>query len=249
MTNRILEALAAYKVLAVGFVNEARLQVPGERDRRVALLERWIAAGHLLGNHTYSHADLDKVTIEEYQDEIVRGEVVTRALQPESRRYFRYPYTHTGATPERKGAISRFLSARGYTSAPFTIENEDYLFEAAWAADPAKVEATYDSYTDEVVAFAEKVSRDLFGRDIPQVLLLHANQVNSMRLSAMLSRLRARGYTFVTLEEALHDPAYATRDDYVGPFGPSWLHRWGAALGKPKPMRGSPEPPAWLHPQ
>ena len=249
VTTRLLEALAAHRAPAVAFVNEAQLQVRGERDRRVGLLERWIAAGHLLGNHTYSHVDSDKVTVAEFQDEVVRGEVVTRALQPGGPTYFRFPYTHTGGQPEKKAALGAFLAARGYVSVPFTIENEDYVFQGAWKTDPARTEAAYDAFTDAVVEFAEKVSRDLFGREIPQILLIHANHLNALKLDAMLGRLRARGYGFVPLEEALRDPAYRTPDEYVGPFGPSWLHRWGGALGKPRPMRGGPEPPTWLSPR
>ena len=58
--------------------------------------------------------------------------------------------------------------------------------------------------------------------------------------------LRARGYRFVTLEEALADPAYDTPDEYVGPTGISWLHRWRRTLQLEDRLRDEPDPPKWL---
>ena len=60
----------------------------------------------------------------------------------------------------------------------------------------------------------------------------------------LLAMIRARGYTFVTLEQALKDPAYALPDDYAGPGGFSWIHRW--SLTKGMPAKGEPSEPAWL---
>ena len=72
--------LKAHRARATGFVNERKLHVAGERDARVALLQRWIDAGFELGNHTYSHANFNQVSLEEMEDETIRGEVVTRSL-------------------------------------------------------------------------------------------------------------------------------------------------------------------------
>src|SRR5207248_9796407 len=43
--------LKAHRAPATGFVNEKKLHVAGERDARVALLQKWIDAGFELGNH------------------------------------------------------------------------------------------------------------------------------------------------------------------------------------------------------
>jgi peptidoglycan-N-acetylglucosamine deacetylase len=86
----------------------------------------------------------------------------------------------------------------------------------------------------------------VFGREIPQVLLIHANEINAECLDALLARLSARGDRFVTLEDATKDEACKTEDRFVGTFGPSWLHRWGIARGVPVSMRDEPDPPAWV---
>src|SRR5205823_12247646 len=123
--------LRVHGAQACAFVNEVRLQVQGETDARVAVLKRWADSGVVLGNHTYSHADLNALTVDQYEDEIIRGEVVTRRLMEPFNPYplyFRHPFTHTGDTAEKKQAVEGFLAASGYKVAPFTIENSDYIF-------------------------------------------------------------------------------------------------------------------------
>lgn len=239
---------------AIGFVNEVGLQVQGERDARIALLEQWIEAGKMLGNHTYSHPDTNKVSLEEYTDDIVRGEVVTKQLM--ARRgvrnlYFRHPFTHTGPTKEYKEGLDRFLASRGYTIAPFTVENEDY----AWAliyrrtTDEAvrdRVQREYIAHLDLVLAHMAKVSGEVFGREIPQILIIHANSLNAHVMPAMLEMFSKRGYSVVSLEKAMSDAAFATPDTWVGRFGPSWLYRWARAAGKKVSDSTEPELPTWM---
>ena len=100
--------------------------------------------------------------------------------------------------------------------------------------------------TEARVAFYESLATDTFGRDIPQVLLIHVNRLNADAMPELLRRLKARGDSWTTLAEALKDNAYGTRDDYVGRIGPSWLHRWRIALGKPDRLRDEPDPPEWV---
>ena len=251
VTRRILAALRAHRVPAIGFVNEDKLQVTGEIAERTALLEAWLDSEMALGNHTYSHADVDRMPLAQYQEDILRGEVVTRRLL-ESRgkklEYFRHPFTHTGAIVETKAGLEAFLREKRYKIAPFTIENADYLFNtvyvrAARAGDEAlrdRVRTAYLDHTEAVTAFIEKLSVDTFGREIGQILLIHTNALNADALDALLSRLEGRGYAFVSLDDALADEAYRTPDLFVGRFGPSWLHRWSVSKAFPSESAKSP---------
>ncbi len=257
INTRLLATLRIDRVPAVGFVNERGLDVPGEREARAALLGRWISSSLTLGNHTYSHPDLNDTPVEAYLADIVKGEAATRPLLAAASKrlvWFRHPYTHTGPTPEIKRAVDSFLNERGYTVAPFTIEAADYAFAAVYeralmASDQDRADSTmaaYLAHQDAMVAFAEALAFDTFGRDIPQVLLSHVNRLNADAMPELLRRLRARGYLFVTLDSVLDDEAYATRDAYVGRIGPSWLHRWRVALEKTSRMKDEPDPPAWV---
>jgi peptidoglycan-N-acetylglucosamine deacetylase len=261
-TNEILRALRTHRVPAVAFVNEGQLLIVGEVDARIALLQQWVDAGMILGNHTYSHPDFNTLTIQQFQDEIIKGEVITRRLmqsRPSYQLYFRHPYTHTGDTRAKKEAIENFLATRGYKVTPHTIDSMDYIFNTCYVralrnkdeAMAKRLRQAYLNFTIAATEFAERFSPEIFGREITQTMLLHANDINADCLDEMLRRLAARGYRFVTLDEAMSDPAYQTKDTYVGKYGPTWLWRWMESKGvDSKGMKVSgkddPEPPKWV---
>jgi hypothetical protein len=135
----------------------------------------------------------------------------------------------------------------------------DFIFNAGYvralrkrdAAMVRRLREAYLNFTIAATEFAERFSPEIFGREITQTLLLHANDINADCLDEMLRRLAARGYRFVALDEAISDPAYQTKDTYVGKYGPTWLWRWMESKGMNfKGMKVSgkddPEPPAWV---
>jgi peptidoglycan-N-acetylglucosamine deacetylase len=103
---------------------------------------------------------------------------------------------------------------------------------------------TYLSHSDAVFAYAEQLSRQIMGYEPKQILLLHANQLEADHIGELLEVMRKRGYRFISLEEALADPAYSLPDTYVGEDGTGWLDHWAITMGKP-PQRG-PEFPQWV---
>lgn len=259
LSRELVASLAARRVPAVAFVNEDRLFVPGEADERIALLEEWLDAGMELGNHTFGHVGFTATPLPKMRDAVVQGEVVTRGLlarRGKTLRWFRHPFTQTGPTKEAKEAFETFLGERGYTVAPFSIEHEDWVFASADAklaaerdeAGCARLLEAYLANFEARVAFYEERSRALFGREIPQIHLAHANALNARAMPHLLERLEKRGYVFVTLDEALADPAWKSPDGYVGKWGPSWLHRFAAARGEDVRalFRAEPEAPKWV---
>lgn len=256
-TKEILQVLQTRGVPAVGFVNEGKLQVLGEVDVRIALLQEWVEAGMILGNHAFSHPDFNTLTIQQFQDEIIKGEVVTRRLMQSHQPYqlyFRHPQTHTGDTQAKKEAIEDFLAARGYKVTPHTIDNEDFIFNVCYIralrnkdeATTKRLREAYLNFTIAVIEFAEHISPQVFGREITQTLLVHANDITADCLDEMLRRFAARGYHFVTLDEAMSDPAYQVKDTYITKSGPTWLWRWMKSKGMAVSFKDDPEPPQWV---
>lgn len=268
ITNGLLSVLAKGDVPAIGFVNENKLEANGKLDpARVELLERWLDAGHELGNHSYSHPDLHRPAgggqtgqgpLADFQHDVLKGEAVTRPMI-ESRggklRYFRHPFLHTGRDLETKRGLERFLTEHGYRVAPVTIDNSEWIFARAYTetldrGDKELQQRTGDAYVDymeRMVEYYEGQSRALFEREIPQVLLLHANAINAHHLGRLINRLERRGYRFIDLATALEDPAYDSPDTYVGRGGITWLHRWAITRGVDRSMfRGEPTTPAWI---
>lgn len=257
LTRKLLGAVRKYSIPAVGFVNEGKLFVggSGDVDGRTAILRMWLDAGLELGNHTYSHRDLNSMSLAQFQADVLRGETVTRELlkgREQRLRYFRHPALHVGADLNQRRAFEAFLSSHGYTIAPVTVDNDEFVYAAAYAGALRRGEAAtatrigddYLRYMEQVFAYFEDVSRRLIRREIPQVVLLHANTLNADRFDALAAALTKRGYRFVPLAQALEDPVYRSRDEFVGAPGNSWFNHWEITAGRP-PVP-TPNPPEWV---
>ena len=63
----------------------------------------------------------------------------------------------------------------------------------------------------------------------------------------MIAATRRRGYTLITLDEAMRDWAYQRADGYTCNWGPRWIHRWVMADKRPKSFfAGEPLVPKWV---
>jgi hypothetical protein len=146
-----------------------------------------------------------------------------------------------------------FLEQRGYRVAPVTVDYADYSFAGLYtrmlrSGDTDTADKVKQAYLDQVdVGFthAEKVSKELFGYEPPQILLIHCNELNSVSLRESIARMRNRGYSFITLDEAMADKAYQRPDSFAGPGG-SWLSRTATVMGRPLPPGSGPQLPQWI---
>jgi peptidoglycan/xylan/chitin deacetylase (PgdA/CDA1 family) len=259
ITEKLLATFKRHKLPIIGFVNENKLYRNDKLDpARLAVLKAWLAAGLELGNHTYSHHSLNTTPLADFEADVLRGETETRKLMAQRRqqlRYFRHPFLHTGRSVATRDQFVSFLAAHGYTVAPVTIDNSDWIFARAYdnardAKDPATMKQIADAYVpymEAKFAFYEQQSRKLFGREIKQVLLVHANTINADHFPEVVAMLQQRGYKFITLREALSDKAYASPEAYVGPAGISWLDRWALTRGVPDGFfKDEPRTPAFV---
>jgi peptidoglycan/xylan/chitin deacetylase (PgdA/CDA1 family) len=256
ISSGLITSLQAEKAPATIFINERQLNVPGQRDARASVLERWLDAGFELGNHTYSHPSLNRVPLWQFLDDIVRGDVIMRPLVEQRGRklvWFRYPFLHSGMDPDSHQRVMEFLEQRNYRVAPVTVDYADYSFAGIFTrmlrtGDQATAEKIRLAYRDQVdVGFehAERVSRDLFGYEPPQILLIHCNELNSLTLRESIDRMRKRGYSFITLDEAMIDKIYRRPDTFAGSGG-SWLSRSAIHMGRPLPPNSGPQLPRWI---
>jgi len=251
-TARLLSEIRGQHVPVVGFVNESLLYVPNETDARIALLEQWAAAGVELGNHTFAHVGFKDTPLSEYEDDFVRGETITRSVllrRGEKPEYFRHPFLQMGATRELEESFEKFIAARGYRIAPVTIDILDWMFRVAYANGRArndtvlmqKVAGEYLKFAAVKIDYCESVARELFGRPIKHILLLHANELNADNLGQLVKLLTERGYRFITLKEALTDPVYQAPDKYKATS--DWLSHWSFSKGK---QFTAPAPPEFI---
>lgn len=256
---RLIAAMKEAGIPLIGFVNEGKL-VSGEKveTSRVHLLKDWVDAGFDLGNHSYSHADLHAVGLDAYESDILRGEVFLKPLLAERNKkpeWFRHPYLRAGRTVEDKAALQAFLTKHGYRIAPVTVDTSDWVWAGAYrkaiaagdTASMARLRGDYVPYMVSKVDYFEDQSIRLLGYNLPQILLMHANEINADTFGTLMAAIRARGYEFIDLETAMKDPAYQRADAYLGKWGPSWIHRWATGEGRPREFyAGEPVTPAWV---
>ena len=250
-TRSLLRALSESKTPLTAFVIGKNCPELTFEQRR-AILRQWQDAGATLGNHTFSHRSLNQIPVEEYEQDILREERELRVITGKPTRWFRSPFLQTGATLAAKQDLENFLASHGYRQGVVTLDNSDWLFANVYAdaldrGDHVlvkRIRTEYIPYLESIVTFFERRSREVIGYEPPQVLLLHANRLNTDFMPKILALFRSRGYRFVTLDEATADPAYRTPDTRAIPQGISWIRRWAISKGLPDEIE--PDEPKWL---
>ena len=244
LMNKLILSLKKNKIPAIGFVNEIKLFDNKNMSAfQFGLLKSWINNNLEIGNHTYTHSDYNTTTFNDYSLDILKGEAVTKKILKEKGKmikYFRHPYLHVGNTKAKADSLSDFLVNHGYTVAPVTIDNEDYLFALAYkrAQDKKdyplklKIGTDYINYMEKKVQYFEKEANRLFGRDIRQILLVHASSLNSDYVDSLAFMFRRNNYEFISLDKALEDNAFKSEISKYGNWGISWIDKWAMSQGK-----------------
>jgi len=245
LINRLIVSLNRHQIPAIGFVNEMKLFDKNGKiiPIQVEILKNWVSSGLELGNHTYSHPDYNKVSFAEYANNIIECETVLKQILAEkemSLRYFRHPFLHVGNSKGKADSLDVFLKNRNYTVAPVTIDNDDYLFAVAYKRASVKndtvlmqqIRNDFVEYIRKKTDYYEKQSQALFGRNIPQILLLHANLLNSDCVGLLATMFRNTQYEFISMDEALNDTVYQTPVTVYTNWGISWIDRWALSQGK-----------------
>ncbi len=207
INEQILKALDEFKAPAIGFVNEGSL-----KDSTITrdVLKLWIDYGQTLGNHTYSHPALSKTKLKDFEEEVIKGALISKELKYPYR-YFRHPYLDTGRTPEIRSSFEAFLKKEGYIIAPITIDTDDWKFNKQLLEDPKNSQEIIQKYLDHTrnkFVFYEMVSKKIFGHNIKHTWLLHVNLLNAYAMKDLLKMVQGLGYKFITLDKALEDKAY-----------------------------------------
>lgn len=197
-------------------------------------LSLWQQAGATVGNHTRTHLSLDAAGADEtWWQDVASCDREMRGFLGHSVRYFRFPYLRYGRTVETRDAAARKLSSLGYEIAHVTAATSewliaDYYETAVTKQDSALRDELANFYVEhmlESLQAARQLAQQKTGRDVAQITLAHVNRLAGDHLSDVLAAFKARGWQFVSLQEALSDPVYAQRDAYAGPCGCSWLAR------------------------
>jgi peptidoglycan-N-acetylglucosamine deacetylase len=248
----IRDALTQHGVFdTYGFVNGAR---GGDSADNQASMRDWLGAGHLLGNHSWSHGSLSDMGLDKYLADIARNEPLLQSLTGDdtSWRMFRYPFLVEGTSPSSRYAIIDYLNKRHYHVAQVTVDFYDWAFDDAYNRCGAKGDdfarqALRERYLHDAAAYlrwGDAASEALFGYAMPHILLIHARTMTADIIDALLTQYEDVGVQFVSLDEALADPAY--KADVHHALGGSFLRQLMRA--HPGTIRAPfpPHPTSWM---
>ncbi|HEX3127310.1 MAG TPA: polysaccharide deacetylase family protein [Thermoanaerobaculia bacterium] len=238
ITRSLLDVLKKHKVPAVGLVIGQNIA----GDRR--LLDLWAEAGYELGNHSHGHLSYTRTGAQEYIADVEAGRRELAEATGRKVRFFRFPFLREGDSEAKLDAMRAYLGESGQRNLPVTIDTQDWSFEEPWVEARkkgdekalARIGEEYQQALQLEVRTYESLGDELFGRPVPQILLLHANEVGSAQWDRLFTWLEERGYRFATADEVLADPAFAKPHRYVSHFGSSLWDRLAAEQGTEKAL-------------
>jgi peptidoglycan/xylan/chitin deacetylase (PgdA/CDA1 family) len=209
----ILDALREAKAPAVLMVMG---RDGGDSPEGRLALKAWSDAGHALGNHTFSHLNLDKVSAEAFLADVKRCDALIKDL-PGFAPWLRFPYLKEGLDPTKRDAVRAGLKAMGYRDLPVTLATFDWFYDERLrerlrkdpVGDVSDLRSAYLEHVLDAADQARELGRRLLGRDPVHVILLHHTLLNALYLGDLLRALKANGWTFVPLDAAARDPLYA----------------------------------------
>ncbi len=170
-TPMVLDTLKEKQVPAIFFVTGHFVNDQPE------LVKRMVAEGHLIGNHSWSHPDMTRISNEKMKEELEK--VKTRVAEVSGQKEMRYLRPPRGIFSERMLAVSRQL---GYTSVFWSIAYKDWDTKAqrGW-------KYAYDSVMNQLHPGA--------------VILLHSvSKDNAEALGQIIDDARKMGYEFKSLD-------------------------------------------------
>lgn len=228
----ILDALKSHGDL------KAALFVAGKNadsETGKTLLSDWDRAGHMIGNHSYSHPELnsEKVTASAFIADIQRAEDVLKNFS-RFQKSFRFPYLKEGESAAERDAVRAFLKQHGYRNGHVTIDASDWAVDSRLtkrlqkdpAADLKPYRKFYLAHMWERSTYYDDLSRRVLGRRVPHTVLIHFNLLNALFLSDLLDMYQKKGWKLIDAVDAFKDPVFASEPMTV-PAGESII--WALA--------------------
>ena len=232
--DRILAALERNHLRAALFVIGQHGDTPVGRP----IVKRWSERGHMIGNHTWSHRWYDKLTEEEFGQDMLRCDAFVRDFRG-FRPYFRFPALKEGATRERRDWMRAFLKEHGYRNGAVTIDASDWYYDQR-LRECLEKRANFDvnlfrePYLDHLwdrATYYDGLARKVLGRGIPHTMLVHYNILNSYFLGDVMAMFRKRGWQLVDAEHAFQDDVFRAQPD-TAPAGESLVWAMAKETGR-----------------
>jgi peptidoglycan-N-acetylglucosamine deacetylase len=201
-------------------------------SEKLGRLKKYQKAGHLIGNHTWSHPNADKITAKEFKENILKADLY---LEKEKllTRFFRYPFLRRGGELSKVRDIRKYLESLNYHDAYVTIDTYDWhmnlLFQNALKAGKTVNMDNLKKYYVETILksvdFFDEMSTNILKHQASHVLLLHENDLAALFMKDLVEALRSKGYKIVS-------PAESYRDKVLGAYPDTAYHNQGRIAAK-----------------
>jgi peptidoglycan/xylan/chitin deacetylase (PgdA/CDA1 family) len=213
-TRLLIESLDRADVdQAAFFVTTGNLDRPygAGGEARIAA---YVAAGHVIANHSHSHRWLHRTPAEDYVADLDRA-AAWLAGRRGYRPWHRFPFLDEGREDlTKRDAVRAALRERGLRNGYVTIDTYDWHLEdlARNAVQQGKAidrDALRDLYVEalvELAEFNEQRAVETLGRSPAHMILLHETDLAAMFIADAVAALRARGWEIVPADEAYRDP-------------------------------------------
>ena len=230
----ILATFEKHSIKAAGFVVGRNIEAQEGKD----VVAAWDKAGHMIGNHTYSHNDFNapESQLKAYQDDILRAEALLKNYS-RFRKYLRFPMLKEGDTAEKRDGMRSFMAQNGYRNGHVTIDNSDWAIDQRLTKrmkqDPnADVKPYRDFYLEHMWSRAEyydSLAQRVGGRPVKHTILVHFNLLNGLFLNDIIEMLKSKGWEPIDASEAFSDSVFLAQPKVV-PAGESII--WSLAKEK-----------------
>lgn len=211
-----------------------------DNEKGKGLLREWDRAGHLIGNHSYSHQEFNsgEVTTEIFTADILKCEAVLQSF-PRYQKSFRFPYLKEGETAVKRDAVRTFLKQHGYRIGHVTIDASDWAVEGRLSARLTKDAAAdvkpyrdfYLSHMWERAVYYDELAQQALGRSVKHTILMHYNLLNALFLGDLLEMFKSKGWKLIDASEAFKDPIFSAEPKIV-PAGESIIWAMAKETGK-----------------
>jgi len=179
-TPRILDILKENSVKATFFLIGQHARLYPDIVRRIA------AEGHTIGNHTWSHSNMQRLAPYQARREISDNQELLDHLTGHKTALVRFPWG--SVSPQ----IMELVQKEGYRVIGWSVDSSDWLEPRS-----ARIQAGLEAQVHNGAII------------LMHSIIFPASQGVTVRvLPALIKNLKARGYQFVTVDELLQIPAY-----------------------------------------
>jgi beta-lactamase regulating signal transducer with metallopeptidase domain/peptidoglycan/xylan/chitin deacetylase (PgdA/CDA1 family) len=240
----LMKVLRSYRIPATGFVTGSSIS-DGTKifPVRAEIVKMWRDQGFDIGVGGFKHLSFYDTPYDDYVVNTEKNEAVIKNVLGSDTplRYFSYPYLNTGRSTADRDRFEAWLATQNLSSVKYTVDNNEWMYSFAYdmarndndISTMKQIRASFLDYMSKMFDHFESYSRNMFGRDIPQTMVLTSSRLVADTGDDLFGMLEKRGYKFVPISDAQSDSAYQTPEDFMGKAGISWFERWQMKQGKP----------------